>query len=75
MGGLSKIYASDPQKASNGLIYGNVAVMSVFTFIMPICLGNIGWKMYMINASWDIITFGLIAYYWVETKGMTLGKG
>ncbi|KAJ5128159.1 hypothetical protein N7448_008938 [Penicillium atrosanguineum] len=44
----------------------------VFTFIMPIGLGNIGWKMYMINASWDIIILGLIAYYWVETKGKTL---
>jgi hypothetical protein len=32
----------------------------VFTFIMPIGLGNIGWKMYMINASWDVIILGLI---------------
>ncbi|KAJ5662955.1 hypothetical protein N7507_003686 [Penicillium longicatenatum] len=39
---------------------------------MPIGLGNIGWKMYMINASWDLVILGLIAYYWVETKGKTL---
>lgn len=32
----------------------------VFVFIMPIGLNNIGWKMYMVNASWDIIIFGLI---------------
>lgn len=32
----------------------------VFTFIMPIGLGNIGWKMYIINASWDIIVLVLI---------------
>ncbi|KAJ5194512.1 uncharacterized protein N7498_007950 [Penicillium cinerascens] len=115
IGGLSKIYASNPKSASNALVYGNVAVIFlfqgfysigwttllylypseimnysirangvafssfvlnafalVFTFIMPIGLGNIGWKMYIINASWDIIILGLIAYYWVETKGKTL---
>lgn len=39
---------------------------------MPIGLTNIGWKMYMINGSWDIIIVVLIAVYWVETKGKTL---
>ena len=29
-------------------------------FIMPIGLNNIGWKMYMVNASWDIVILGLI---------------
>lgn len=32
----------------------------VFVFIMPIGLENIGWKMYMVNGSWDIITLVLI---------------
>lgn len=32
----------------------------VFVFIMPIGLGNIGWKMYMVNASWDIVIVVLI---------------
>jgi hypothetical protein len=27
---------------------------------MPIGIGNIGWKMYMINGAWDIITLVLI---------------
>lgn len=27
---------------------------------MPIGLANIGWKMYMVNASWDVIIIGLI---------------
>jgi hypothetical protein len=119
--GLSKLYAADPDGASNTLVYGNVAVMFlfqgfysvawtpllclyppeimndsirandvafpsfmlnafasvnpsslprphkyashsrlVFTFIMPIGLGKIGWKMYMINASWDVVILGLI---------------
>lgn len=28
--------------------------------IMPIGLENIGWKMYMVNASWDIVIAVLI---------------
>ncbi|OKL63982.1 hypothetical protein UA08_00454 [Talaromyces atroroseus] len=36
------------------------------------CVCNIGWKMYMVNGSWDIVIFLLIAVYWVETKGKTL---
>ncbi|KAK4550155.1 hypothetical protein LTR36_003122 [Oleoguttula mirabilis] len=39
---------------------------------MPIGLANIGWKMYMVNASWDIVIVVTIAVYWVETKGKTL---
>lgn len=26
----------------------------------------------MINGAWDAVICGLIAYYWVETKGKTL---
>lgn len=29
-------------------------------FIMPIGLANIGWKMYMVNGGWDVITLALI---------------
>ncbi|ORX97015.1 putative hexose carrier protein [Clohesyomyces aquaticus] len=115
IGGLSKIYADDPDGASKSLIYGDVAVMFLFqgfysiawtpllylypaevmnysirangmafssfmlnacavllVFVMPIGIANIGWKMYMINGGWDIITLVLIAVYWVETKGRTL---
>lgn len=32
----------------------------IFVFIMPIGLANIGWKMYMVNASWDIVIIVLI---------------
>lgn len=46
------------------------AVLIVFT--MPIALANIGWKTYMINGAWDVVLIGLLAYYWVETKGKTL---
>jgi hypothetical protein len=32
----------------------------VLVFSMPIALRNLGWKTYIINGSWDIITFFLI---------------
>ncbi|KUI61234.1 High-affinity glucose transporter [Cytospora mali] len=60
---------------ANGVAFSQLmlnALALVFVFIMPIGLDNIGWKMYMVNASWDIVILGLIAYYWVETKGRTL---
>jgi len=109
------MYADNPDGASKGLVYGDVAVMFLFqgfysiawtpllylyppevmnyairanglafsafmlnalavllVFIMPIGLNNIGWKMYMVNGSWDIIVVVLIAVFWVETKGKTL---
>lgn len=115
IGGLSKMYADNPDNASDSLVYGNVAVMfmfqgfysiawtpllylyppevfsysiranglaatalglnllaCVFVYIMPIGLSNIGWKMYMVNGSWDIVIAILIAVFWVETKGKTL---
>ncbi|OTB00599.1 hypothetical protein M426DRAFT_75679 [Hypoxylon sp. CI-4A] len=112
IGGLSKVYADDPDNASDSIVYGDVAVMFLFqgfyslawtpllylyppeysiranglafstlalnllacvlVFIMPIGLNNIGWKMYMVNGSWDIVVGVLIAVYWVETKGKTL---
>ncbi|KAK6080092.1 hypothetical protein SCUP234_05448 [Seiridium cupressi] len=115
IGGLSKMYADDPDGASSSLIYGDVAVMFLFqgfysiawtpllylyppevmnysirangvafsqlmlnalamvlVFVMPIGLDNIGWKIYMINGSWDIIVIVLIAVFWIETKNKTL---
>jgi hypothetical protein len=40
----------------------------VFVFIMPIGLNNIGWKMYMVNASWDIVILGLIVSFLPKTS-------
>lgn len=60
---------------ANGLAISSFTLNAfalLFVFIMPIGIANIGWKIYMVNASWDIVIFGLIAYYWVETKGKTL---
>ncbi|KAI8957001.1 putative hexose carrier protein [Daldinia sp. FL1419] len=60
---------------ANGLAASTLSLNSlacVFVFIMPIGLTNIGWKMYMVNGSWDIVIAILIAIFWVETKGKTL---
>ncbi|KAK7757395.1 hypothetical protein SLS62_000407 [Diatrype stigma] len=48
------------------------ALACVLVYVMPIGLTNIGWRMYMVNGAWDVVILGLIAYYWVETKGRTL---
>ncbi|KAK0299556.1 hypothetical protein LTS00_002001 [Friedmanniomyces endolithicus] len=60
---------------ANGVAFSQLMLNSlalVLVFVMPIGIANIGWKMYMINASWDIPIIGLIYYYWVETRGKTL---
>jgi len=42
------------------------------TFVFPFALTGIGWKIYLINGAWDVLTFGIMAVWWVETKGRTL---
>jgi hypothetical protein len=39
---------------------------------MPIALENIGWKLYFINGSWDVVILIIVAIYWIETKDKTL---
>lgn len=39
---------------------------------MPIALAHIGYKMYMINAVWDILQWIFLYFMWVETNGKTL---
>lgn len=46
------------------------ALWGVFAF--PFALEGIGWKTYMINATWDVFALLFIVFYWVETKGKTL---
>jgi signal transduction histidine kinase len=46
------------------------ALWAVFAF--PFALVAIGWKTYMINGAWDVVIIGLMAWYWVETKGTSL---
>lgn len=42
------------------------------TFVFPFALTAIGWKLYMINAVWNMLEFAFVQYFWVETKGKTL---
>ena len=41
-------------------------------FVWPLALEAIGWKAYIINASWNVVQFVFVAYFWIETKGLTL---
>ncbi|KAH7399801.1 general substrate transporter [Cadophora sp. MPI-SDFR-AT-0126] len=42
------------------------------TMVFPFALDAIGWKTYIINASFDILMILFVLFYWVETKGLTL---
>ncbi|KAF2634179.1 hexose transporter [Massarina eburnea CBS 473.64] len=42
------------------------------TFAFPYGFSDIGWKLYMVNAAWNVVFWGWVAWYWVETKGRTL---
>lgn len=41
-------------------------------FVWPFALQAIGWKTYIINGAWDIVQFLVVAYFWIETKDLTL---
>ncbi|KAF4126261.1 Sugar (and other) transporter [Geosmithia morbida] len=42
------------------------------TMVFPIMFDNIGWRTYMINASWNVLLWIFVYFMWVETKGLTL---
>lgn len=42
------------------------------TMAFPLALEKIGWMTYTINGAWDLLQIGMIAYFWVETKGKTM---
>ena len=42
------------------------------TMVFPFALKAIGWKTYIINASFDILMLLYVIFCWVETKGLTL---
>ncbi|CAK7238137.1 hypothetical protein SEUCBS140593_010363 [Sporothrix eucalyptigena] len=42
------------------------------TMVFPYMFEAIGWKTYMVNASWNILFFIGVYFVWVETKGKTL---
>ena len=42
------------------------------SFAMGYAMENLGWKFYIINASYNILFFAAVFFLWPETKGMTL---
>ncbi|KAI1335041.1 hexose transporter [Xylariaceae sp. FL0016] len=42
------------------------------TMVFPYMFDSIGWKTYMVNASWNVLFWVFVYFYWVETKGRTL---
>lgn len=48
------------------------AIGFVNQYTTPIAIADIGWKYYIVNASWNVVVIGLIWWKFVETKGMTL---
>lgn len=42
------------------------------TMVFPYLFDAIGWKTYMVNASWNVIFWLFVFFFWVETKGKTL---
>lgn len=44
----------------------------LMVFTMPIALDHLGWKLYLINGSWNTLMIAAVAIWWVETKGRTL---
>jgi hypothetical protein len=35
-------------------------------------MANLGWRFYMINASWNVVFLLIVVLGWVETRGLTL---
>uniref|UniRef100_A0A8H7KF15 Major facilitator superfamily (MFS) profile domain-containing protein n=1 Tax=Bionectria ochroleuca TaxID=29856 RepID=A0A8H7KF15_BIOOC len=44
----------------------------IFVFMTPFMLEALGWKTYIMNASWNFALLAFIWFFWVETKGKTL---
>ncbi|KAI0386744.1 hexose transporter [Hypomontagnella monticulosa] len=42
------------------------------TMVFPYMFEAIGWKTYMVNASWNVIFWIGVFFFWVETKNKTL---
>lgn len=39
---------------------------------MSYAMADLGWKFYMINASWNIVFLVIIYFTWIETRRLTL---
>lgn len=75
------LFSLYPPEIANFLIRAHTVAVTQFgqnlcgtllVLVTPIALQTIGWKMYIINASWDVGMVALIWYFWVEIKGKSL---
>lgn len=60
---------------ANGIAMQGILIKScgvLVTLAFPYMLESLGWKSYVINASWNILLWLYIWFQWVETKGLTL---
>jgi MFS family permease len=48
------------------------AILLIPIFAFPIAIEKIGWIIYMLNGGFDFFVILVIAYFWVETKGLSL---
>lgn len=39
---------------------------------MSYAMADLGWKFYMINASWNVIFLAVVYFFWVETRRVPL---
>ncbi|KAH7024817.1 MFS sugar transporter-like protein [Microdochium trichocladiopsis] len=44
----------------------------LIVFAFPFAFAAIGWKFYMINGAWNVLEVAFVAYFWIETKGLSL---
>ncbi|CAI0647229.1 unnamed protein product [Colletotrichum noveboracense] len=56
--------------AMQGILIKSCGVLVSMAF--PYLMESIGWKTYIVNASWNILIWVYIYFQWVETKGLTL---
>jgi MFS family permease len=60
---------------ARGIAVGQMACYA-FGFLnqytTPIAMDHIGWRYYAVNAAWDVAICGIIYFWFVETKGLSL---
>lgn len=56
--------------ALQGMLIKSCGVLVSMAF--PYLMESIGWKTYIVNASWNLLIWAYIYFQWVETKGLTL---
>ncbi|KAH8886272.1 general substrate transporter [Thozetella sp. PMI_491] len=68
-----EILSFDIRSVGMGLYTCTTKLAGLFvTMVVPFGLDAIGWKVYIINASIDILMVIYVIIYWVETRHMTL---